>query len=54
MATCDLCHQRTRNRKRNQRGELLCNDHREQAEQFDSMSTEQWQAALNEYEESGI
>jgi hypothetical protein len=44
MNFCDLCYQRTRNRKRNARHELLCNDCRQAVEYYDVLTPEEREA----------
>ncbi len=41
MNECDLCYEPTRNRKRNERGELWCTDCRELIGYYESMTPEQ-------------
>jgi hypothetical protein len=46
MNECDLCHAPTRNRRRTAKGELLCTEHRDYAEWFDSLTPEEQRAEL--------
>jgi len=41
MAICDLCHQETANRKRNDRGELLCGSCRIADDYYSNLTPEQ-------------
>lgn len=44
MNACDLCHEDTRNTKRDERGDLLCTECREHAAYYASLTPEELRA----------